>query len=332
MDNMEDVVNRFVLSDIAILERVDEYTLYCRYLGFEPLLRTRYKSSIRTGNSDDSPSFSIFSSNMPDREYAWKDSGGRGIAGEIFKLIQLLHGFSTIREAWQKVDIDFKLGFKSKEPKQNKIVQYTPPLDIPSHIGIKAKPFGQSELNWWMLRGVDAVQLNRYKVYNVQLYWLSKEQQGGKSGSVYKYCFAYEIMGRYQIYQPLAPKEKKFRQNLTDRDLHGFHQLRYQQDTLIITKARKDVMVLDMISKEIGAELVAPRSENTPIAAEYLRYLETKYKRIYTLFDNDGKHRADAYPYPALEIPINSGVKDADEFLVKFGRIETIQLIKQLIV
>ena len=269
---------------------------------------------------------------MPDREYAWKDSGGRGIAGEIFKLIQLLFGYPTVREAWQKVDIDFKLGFGSKEPKTSKIVQYQPPLDMPSHIAIKAKPFGYSELSWWMQRGVDQSQLNRYKVHNVQLYWLSKEQQGGKSGTAYKYCFAYEIMGRYQLYQPCAPKDKKFRQNLTDRDLHGFHQLKYQQDTLIITKARKDVMVLDMLSEPIGAEFVAPRSENTPIAAEYLRYLETKYKKIYTLFDNDGKHRADSYPYIALEIPVSSGVKDADEYRVKFGRTETIQQLKQLII
>lgn len=328
--DLESVVNRFILSDIAILERVDEYTLYCHYLGFQPMLRTRYKSSIRTGNSDDSPSFSIFSSNMPDREYAWKDSGGRGTAGEIFKLIMLLHAYPTIREAWQKVDVDFKLGFGSKEPKQGKIVQYAPPLDIPSHIAIKAKPFGQSELEWWMRRGVDSAQLARYKTSNVGLYWLAKEQQGGHTPA-FKMCYAYEIMGRYQLYQPLAPKEKKFRQNLTDRDLHGFHQLKFQKDTLIITKARKDVMVLDMLSKEIGAELVAPRSENTPIAAEYLRYLETKYKHIITLFDNDGKHRSDFYPYPTREIPVISGVKDADEFRVKFGRSETIILIKQLI-
>lgn len=328
--DLESIVNRFVLSDTAILERIDEYTLYCHYLGFQPLLRTRYKSSIRTGNSDDSPSFSIFLAKFPDREYAWKDSGGRGNSGEIFKLIMLLYAYSTIREAWQKVDVDFQLGFGSKEPKQGKIVQYFPPVDEPSHIAIKSKPFGQSELAWWMLRGVDKAQLDRYKVHNVSLYWLSKEQHGGKTPQS-KFCFAYEIMGRYQIYQPYAPKDKKFRQNLTDRDLHGFHQLKFQQDTLIITKARKDVMVLDMLSREIGAEFVAPRSENTLIAPEYLRYLESKYKHIYTLFDNDGKHRAADYPYPVKEIPVSTEVKDPDEFRVKFGRTETIKQIQQLI-
>lgn len=328
--DLEGLINRHILSDLAILERVDEYTLYCFYLGFEPQLRTRYVSSIRTENTDDSPSFSIFSSNMPDREYAWKDSGGRGVSGEIFKLIKLLHGYSTIREAWQKVDVDFKLGFGSKEPPQPKIVQYQRPKDIPAYIAIKSKPFGQSELDWWMLRGVDFKQLQRYHVQNVALYWLSKDQQGGKTPQN-KFMFAYEILSRYQLYAPLADKNRKFRQNLTDRDLHGFHQLRYKQDTLVITKARKDTMVLDMLSEHIGAEFVAPRSENTPIAAEYLRYLETKFKHIYTLFDNDGKHRADLYPYPALQVPEDSGCKDPDEFRVKFGPKETILLTKQLI-
>src|SRR5665213_954240 len=118
--DLESIVNRFVLSDMAILERVDEYTLYCHYLGFQPLLRTRYKSSIRTGNSDDSPSFSIFTAKFPDREYAWIDSGGRRNSGGIFDLSMLLHGHPTNREAWQKVDVDTKLGFGSKDPKQGK--------------------------------------------------------------------------------------------------------------------------------------------------------------------------------------------------------------------
>jgi hypothetical protein len=328
--DLEDVVNRFILSDTAVLERVDEWTLYCRYLGFQPTLRTRYRSSIRTGNSDDSPSFSIFASNMSDREYAWKDSGGRGTAGEIFKLIQLLHAYPTVREAWQKVDVDFKLGFGSKEPKQGKIVQYIPPVDCPSHIAIKSKPHGDKELAYWLKFGIDSEQLKRYQVSNIDLYWLAKEQQGGTTPQS-KLCFAYQIMGRYQLYQPFAPKDKKFRNNLTDRDLHGFHQLKFEQDTLIITKARKDVMCLDMLSKEIGAEFVAPRSETTLIAPEYLRYLETKYKRIFVLFDNDGKHRATDYPYPNREIPIESGTKDPAEFREKFGRAETIYAIKNLI-
>lgn len=328
--DLDRVVRRYLLTDMAILERVDEYTLYCKYLGFQPQLRTKYKSRIRTENSDDSPSFSIFASNKPDREYFWKDSGGRGNAGDIFKLIMLIKGYATIRQVYEKIDVDFNLGFGSKEPPEPKIVQYLPPIDLPAHISIKSKPFGVAELAYWSKFGVDQNQLTRYRTHNVDLYWMAKEQVCGNT-PVSKLCFAYQIVDRYQLYQPYAKPEVKFRQNLTDRDLHGFHQLRYESDTLVITKARKDVMCLDAHA-EIKAEFVAPRSENTPIAAEYLRFLETKYKRIITLFDNDGKHRRDFYPgYTHTEIPVATGSKDPAEFREHNGPNQFIHLINELI-
>lgn len=324
--SLEDLINRFVLSDEAILERVDEYSLYCKYLGFTPQLRTKYKSRIRTGNTDDSPSFSIFTSNKKNREYFWKDSGGKGESGDIFKLIMLLHGYTQFKQALQKIDVDFELGFGSHEPPRGKIINYLPPEDIPAFISIKTKPFTSFELAYWNEFGVTPEALHRFKTSSVKLYWLAKDQAGG-STPMHGHCFAYQILTRYQLYQPFAPPDRKFRQNLTDRDLHGFHQLKYQSDTLIITKSRKDVMTLD----GHGFEAVSPRSENTPIAPEYLRYLETKYKKIYTLFDNDGKCRRDFYPYEHREIPISTGCKDPAEFRANQGPQQFIQLINTLI-
>jgi hypothetical protein len=325
---IEDLINRFILSDEAILERVDEYALYCKYLGFQPQLRTKYKSRIRTGNSDDSPSFSIFTSNKPNREYFWKDSGGRGQAGDIFKLIMLLHGYTEFRHALQKIDLDFNLNFGSPVPPQAKIITYLPPEDVPADISIKSRPFTKYDLDYWNQFGVTQPLLTKFKTHSVALYWLSKDQQGG-STPVHGPAFAYQILKRYQIYQPYAPADRKFRQNLTDRDLHGFHQLAYEKDNLIITKSRKDVITLTAH----GFEAVAPRSENTPIAPEYLRYLETKYKKIYTMFDNDGKHRRDFYPleYTHTEIPLSTDCKDPAEHRAKYGETEFIKLITNLL-
>lgn len=267
----------------------------------------------------------MFISKFPDREYAWKDSGGRGQSGDIFKLIVLLFGYKHTMEAYQKVAFDFNLGFGCSEPKGSKIISYIPPIDVPAHIAIKAKPWDIKALDYWNQFGVDQRQLEKYKTRNIELYWLSKEQQGGSTPK--GLCFGYQIMDRYQLYQPFEHKDRKFRQNLTDRDLHGFHQLQYSSDILIITKARKDVMTLDAC----GFNAVAPRSENTPVAPEYLRYLEQKYKKIYTLFDNDGKHKADEYPYPAREIPESTGCKDPAEHRSKFGETQFINQIQTLI-
>lgn len=329
MDSLEDIVNRYVLSDFAILERVSEYSLYCHYLGFEPLLRTKYRSRVRTGNNDDSPSFSIFESHHPHREYMWKDSGGRGMSGDIFQLIKKLMGYqgsAAYQQVLEKIDFDFKLGFGSKEPPKQQIVNYLPPIAIPARIRIKSKPFSQVELDYWNGFGVGSELLDRYQVSSVALYWLRDDQPGGNSPR-HGLCFAYKILDRYQLYQPFAKPEDKFRQSLTDKDLHGFHQLDYNDRTLIMTKSRKDVMCL----KAHGFEAVSPRSENTPIVPEYLRYLEQKYDKIYTLFDNDGKHRADFYPYEHREIPLSTGCKDPAEFRSRYGAREFINLIQTLI-
>jgi len=323
MSSLEDAYSRYVLSDEAILERVSEYTLYCKYLGFEPMLRTRYKSQIRIGNPDETPSFSVFESNKPHREYMWKDSGGHGLSGDIFQLIKLLLGL-TYQQVLEKIDYDFQLGFGSKEPPKSKIVQYVAPIVMPAEIRIKSKPFTEKELLYWIQFGVDIELLQRFKVHSVDLYWMKKDQQGGNTPR--HMMFAYQILSRYQLYQPFAPSEFKFRQNLTDQDLHGFHQLDYTDSKLIITKARKDVMALTAA----GFNTVAPRSENTPVAPEYLRFLEGKYAKIYTLFDNDGKHQADRYPYPAREIPKSTGCKDPAEFRAAYGAREFINLIQTL--
>jgi len=328
--DLESVVNRFVLSPEAILERVDEYTLYCHYLGFEPLLRTPYKSNIRKENSDESPSFSMFASTkFPDREYAWKDSGGKGTSGDIFVLVKLLYGYAKVTDAYKRIDIDFNLGFGSKEPGKAKIVLHTRPENIASWIGIKSKQFTKEALQYWEKYGITYPQLVKYNVKQVSEYWLMKDQDWGyKPKSM---MFAYGMQNRYQLYQPKADKEYKFRQNLNEFDLHGFSQLEYNYDTLVITKARKDVMCLDMLKEELKAEFVAPRSETTPVHPKYLRFLETKYKHILVLFDNDGKHKAELYPYPLIQIPLSSGYKDPSDFRAAMGKEQTVNLIKQLI-
>ena len=328
--DLESVVNKFVLSPESILERIDEYTLYCHYLGFEPMLRTPYKSNIRKGNPDDSPSFSMFeSTKFPDREYAWKDSGGKGASGDIFVLIKLLFNYDKVTQAYERVDIDFKLGFGSKEPGKDKIVLHARPEDTPSWIGIKARQFTKEAMQYWASYGIDIQQLHKYNVQQVREYWLNKQQDWPYQAK--HMMFSYRIQDRYQLYQPFADKEYKFRQNLNEFDLHGFNQLVYNYDTLIITKARKDVMCLDMLSNELKCEFVAPRSETTPIHPKYLRFLETKYKHILLLFDNDGKHKAESYPYPLIQIPIASGYKDPSDFRAAMGKEQKIKLIQQLI-
>lgn len=323
MSDFEDIVNRLILSDMAILERVDEYTLYCRYLGFEPMLKTKYPSLVRAKDND--PSFSIFESLKPDREFFWKDNG-IGDSGDIFKLIRLRFGLKDTRDVYRKIDHDFQLGFTTgTPPPENKIVHNTLGDKKPEvHIRIQSKPFTTADYKFWDSFGVTPATLQLYKVKSLQYYWMHDFQEVPKVPR--NLAFAYEVLGKYKIYQPHMPLFK-FRNDFTEKCLEGFAQLTYKTDTLVITKSTKDVMVL----REFGYDAVSPRSENTMVPEPYLKYFHTRYKKIYILFDNDMKHRGDKYQEPKIYVPIASKEKDVSDFRRAFGPQTTRDLLNTII-
>lgn len=330
-DELDYLLSVVQLNDDSILQRVDEYTLYCFYLGFNPSLRKPYQSPLRDGDS--MPSFSIFLTTKKNREYFWKDSGGSqddgvaGDSGDIFKLIKLLYG-DTTKQCYSRINRDFNLGFNSSTPPTTnfeKIVHHDPPKDEePAHIRIKRRKFKQSDLEFWGQFGITAHTLLRYKVIPISYFWGKKSQQYPYTAD--KLAYAYPINNKYKIYQPLS-KSRKFRTDYDFMCLEGFDQLKYESDTLIITKSMKDIMVLH----EYGYEAVSPRGESVPIPIEFIRHFKKKYKNIFIFFDNDGKHKAEEYPFPEIYVPINSHEKDISDFRKRYGHKQTEILLKQLI-
>lgn len=323
MEDFEDLLNRYVLCDAAILERVDEYTLYCKYLGFEPMLKTKYSSFIRTGDPD--PSFSMFDSNKAGREYFWKDNG-IGEAGDIFKLIRMMFGLNSTADAYRKIDHDFQLGFNTEgPPPENKIILNSLKDRKPeTRIRIQSKPFTVKDLTYWASFGITLPTLERYKVKSLRYFWMSDFQEFPQVPK--NLSFAYEVLKKYKIYQPLMPSYK-FRNDFHEQCLEGFAQLTYQSDTLIITKSNKDIMTL----RELGYEAVSPRSENTPVPEPYMRHFAQKYPKRYVLFDNDMKHRGDMYQEPKVYVPLNSGTKDISDFRKAYGAKLTKELLQTII-
>lgn len=313
----------FLLGEEDILQRVDEYSLYSFYLGFDPELSVDYESPIRA--KDTHPSFAVFySKKMPNREFAWKDQGS-GYSGDIFVLVKLLYGYQRKGDAVRQIASDFNLG--EKLDRQRRMVFATPPkLKEPSQIRVIARRWEGHDLRWWSQFHVDRALLELYRICPISCYWTYPSQKiprfPGKGLG-----YDYRIGKRHKLYFPLESKDFKFRNDLGEEDLEGFNQLSFQQPTLVITKSMKDIMCL----RSFGYEAVSPRGENTLIPDAYLRYLETRYERIYTLFDNDGKHKAAEYPYMPLEIPVIWQQKDPTDFCRCYGPQACSELLQQLI-
>lgn len=316
----DDPFASILLTEEDILERVDEYSLFCFYLGYEPIPhRGRYRSPIRT--TDDNPSFGIFyTKKNPLREFLWKDHA-TGDVGDIFRLVQLMFQYSTKELARQRILFDVGLSSQDGINMGSRLLYHEVPEYQETKISIQSRPFSFPELKYWQEINICQPTLDKYLIKAVKLFWLYEAQEAPFFGK--QFSFAYEIQDRYKLYNPFEKREYKFRHNMSDQQIEGLLQLEYQSPLLVITKSLKDVAFLSTL----GYESISPRSENTPILPEILRALESRYKRLVTLFDNDGRHRADFFPYDELHIPSSVGYKDPTDV----ARYKGVSVAKEIV-
>lgn len=290
----EDILGFFSMDEESILERVDEYTLYCFYLtpllGEEPIIRKAYSSPVRDSgdNADDSPSFGIYyTDRWPGREFFWTDQA-KGRRGDIFMLVKYIFGLEKRTDALKKIKSDFKIGPDFKV--ESKIKLYVRKEKVAADIQIASRPFKKEELEWWKDKfNASQAQLEYFNTVAPKYYWINETQRH----PIYPkdLTFAYRIRDRYQIYRPYAEKKYKFRNDWNDNCVPGASQLKFRTDTLFITKAYKDVICLDSF-KEF--DVLAGRGENIMIPDHFMKYLLTKFKYIITFMDNDGKNHTAA--------------------------------------
>lgn len=326
MSECEELLLNSLLCAETILDRIDEYQLYCFYLKQQVPIGKKIHSPIREeGDQDDSESWSLFYSNYPDREFHWKDHA-KNITGDIFKMLRMRFDLRNNEEVYKMIDSDFNLGFG------NSLTGLTPALPdykrvdpLPIHIRVKSREFRYEDIRFWQQFNVDRKLLDLYNIKPLEYYWLVEEQEHPQTPRGLGY--SYRIRSKYKLYMPYAPKSQKFRNNYTQLHLEGFEQLEFSQRDLVITKSTKDIACL----RSFGYEAISPRSETTMIYDKYLKLLEKKYRNVLVLFDNDGKHNGDLYPYDKVFVPEETGCKDISDFCKMYGPNMTANLLKQLI-
>lgn len=314
-----------LMGEDEILEEVDEYLLYCLYLGFQPELRTRYRSPVREKQNEDShASWSMFyNTSRLKREFAWKDSG-TGQFGDIFRLVQLRYGLKSKLHAVERVKADVM------NPNGQKLLLEASRMTVksaePAEIRVKSKAFDPEDLQWWKrFTSADEALLKAFNTSRLHFYWMNAKQQAPRFPS--DRAYATRIYDHYMLFFPHRDRDRKWRNDFNDDQLPGFCQLAHQSDTVIITKPMKEIIMCTAA----GFEAVGARGEHTPIPENFMAYLKRTYRYIFTLFDNDGKHRGWSYDCPSIEIPLWTGHKDPTDYHLAHGLKETRHLIDSLI-
>lgn len=315
-------------SSDDILERVDEYSLYCHYLGYEACLGRKYSSPIRF--KDDDPSFSLFErrycygTGEPSTEFLWKDHAVN-LHGpqDIFDLVKLLNGYTHRNQAYWKVCSDFNLGGAPPIESSGTLIFREPKYHEPVDIKVKSRPFNKRDLLYWKQFNVNEDILRLFHCKAILCYWLTSTQEY----PLYPkgLGFSYEVLGKYQLYFPFVVRKQKFRNNWTDKCVPGLKQLT-DKDMCVVTKSFKDVMCL----YSFGYDSISPRGENIMLPVPIIEYIKQKYSTNFTLFDNDGKHKAGEYPFKEKHIPVESMTKDTTDYCSKYGPHKTAELLKHL--
>lgn len=280
--------NAITLSLSDILQKLSDYEIYAYYMGKFQIGKL-YNSPLRS--NDKIPSFAIFPSR--NRDLLFKDHGS-GQTGNAITFCKLITGIET------KEGLEKELLKILRKVNPSSLAKRTIHYDAHSYnIGIVRQPFRQTDIKYWAQYGIREETLKFYNVFSIKYYLLNNTVR-----SIYKDdcpMYAYKVNDHFKIYRPLAPKQTKWRTNLTELDVQGLEQLRakpFRKDLLIITKSLKDVMVL----YEMGYCAISPSSETTFITEELLNSLKKYFGHIVLLYDRD-----------------KTGVRKSREFSIKYG-------------
>lgn len=311
-----------LLNKSSILSELDDFTIYCYYIE-EKLGPTHIQvgDNIRSPlrEDDSNPSLRLYYGNTDTlyfTDYGKLDKDKKKVTGDVVKFVQELFQLNQ-KEALRRISVDFGL----KEGTSAAIIPVrTKTIKPKKELGIKIKPFTEQELAFWATFHITLITLERYNVFSVD--WIFWDAVPMKPKLM---AFAYRIGKYWKLYTP-HDKEHKFVSYYPVPYVEGLMQLKYNKPLLIITKSTKDVMVL----AEMGYEAISPQSESVKISDTILTHLEAKYTNIITFFDNDGKHNAELYNYPAIELP-KGGEKDISDYARKHGLLEARYILQKLI-
>jgi 5S rRNA maturation endonuclease (ribonuclease M5) len=207
-------------------------------------------------------------------------------------------------------------------------------------ITFEEKPFNDLELKYWEEIGITVEDLEKEGVkVPMRIY-----RNGiAYNSSTMTFCYTFPSYKGVKLYRPYGMKPS-YHVNRSwwkwdcSSDIPFTHvenlDLIHESENLIITKSRKDRMV---ISKHLGIQSVSTQSENpnslTPGAAELIK---SKCKNVYVLFDNDSQGRSSSkaicekYGFGEMLIPENVE-KDPSEIIRKRGKSEFIKIMLNLL-
>lgn len=312
-----------------VIQYVEESTIARLFLHME--YGKKYKSLFR---EDPTPSAGLYYSKNGRLRYN-DYMQNLSIPSTIMKLNNWDYGQLT-KELYKTFGVEnSSIIIRSKVVYNGEIDQYKKSQSS-TKIQIRRRDFTDNDLKFWAQFGISRETLNLYSVFSISHFWIN-----GRLINGLEYCYSYDFyfedsIFRRKIYQPYSSKYKWFSNG--GKVCQGEINMPESGDLLIVTKSLKDVMTLH----ELGYTAVAPPSESTFLPEEYFLKQKERFNRIVIWYDNDFDKESNSgqikgvlfskqYQIENVFIPSEYKVKDISDFVKKYGKEESIKLIKKII-
>jgi len=200
--------------------------------------------------------------------------------------------------------------------------------NIETIIRIKSRGWLQKDILFWGQFNISKERAIRYNVYPITHYWVNNHCFTIKPGEL---AYAFLEQGKFQIYQPYAPKRNKWFSN-TGSMIYGYEQLPDFGDLLIITSSKKDIMTLD----SLGYNACSSNNEGSRFPEDVYEDLNNRFNKVLLFYNNDNQGLISANTISSelgidyVFIPREIEWKDPSD-LVKNMKDESVEIIKSII-
>lgn len=264
------------ITPALIYSKISDYDIYRMYMGEFTIGRPICNHH----RGDKNPSFVIYlgqAGHLFHRDYA--DEKYRG---GPFDLIQQLFLGMDYDKALRKVANDFGIQDSSSTEYQKITSKYAKPvIDMKRHalIHMSARKYNEQDLAYWAAYGITHEDLRREEVYCVKEWSLNRRKQFIGPGEL---CFGYRYNEGFKIYYPNRTKDTgKWTSNITTQLVENLPALK-NADRVLITKAKKDRMVL---SRYFPAVLSVQNESRSCFTEAFVNQL--KGKEVWINYDSD---------------------------------------------
>lgn len=301
------------LGQVVFIQDVPSTWIFEHYLKLSETLEGQTVKMSSIFKNERTPSMCVYYSDR-DKQYMYKDfSSGRsgngpGLVSEMFN-IPYSHAITRIID-----DYNTYLDKGYIEPVGDRSIISKPRYKVREAI---TRPWNTIDAEYWLQYGISSALLDSHNIKPLRKYTMSRIFNNESEEIIT--IERYGIYGYYnskgelcKIYQP-HQKSKKF---MKVQDYVQASDQLTGSNCLIICSSLKDVLSFKAM-KFKGIDAIAPDSENSMIPKEFMHDMMTRYKKIFTLFDDDTagmvamKKYQDMYGIPYLHLQMSKDLSDS---------------------